>query len=94
MFRQTILILSLVALATCNPTWFGVGTRVDGDQNIHNQTTRSLLTDFFTNHTVTITFYGGENTFTYSRVDIDQVSLYYSTTFTDFTYFFSSKGFR
>lgn len=72
MFRQTIILVCLIAIATPSDSWFEVGTRVDGDQNIANQTSQSIETDLPTIHTVIKLFLGGQNTF-YSRFDVYEV---------------------
>lgn len=73
MFRQTIILVSLIAGAAA-ATYFTIGTRVDGDQNIYNQTSQSFETVLPTTHTVNMFFLGGENTFTFSRFDVYEVS--------------------
>lgn len=76
MFRQTlVLFVCLIALAVGNEfIWFGIGSRVDGDQNISNQTAQTFETEFPTTHKINLLFYGGESTFTHARFVIEEVS--------------------
>lgn len=76
MFRQTVLLVCLIAFATSASAWFGVGFREEGDQNIFNQTAQTLETEFPTNHTINLLFDAGESTFTHSRFEIEPVSRY------------------
>lgn len=73
MFRQTIILVGLIAIATQTSAWFEVGTRVPGDQNIFNQTSQTTETDLPQRHTITKLFTGGEYTFTFSRFDVYEV---------------------
>lgn len=73
MFRQIILFASIVALATSVPSWFEVGTRVNGDRNVANRTDQTAETVLPKNHTINMMFVGFEYTFTYSRFDVYEV---------------------
>lgn len=77
MFRQTILLVSFIALVTSS-SWFEVGTRVTGDRNISNRTDQTIETVIPRNHTIlmTLTLVGAENTFTYSRFDVYEVKVF------------------
>lgn len=75
MFRQTLSVVCLIALATSASAWFAVGSRVEGDDIISSQTALTLETELPTNHTINMLFDGGENTFTYARFDVVEVSL-------------------
>lgn len=76
MFRQAVVLAAcLIALAVASDDiWFELGFRVEGDQNLVNQTTRSFLTESAQRHSINLLFIGGENTFTHSRFDIEGVS--------------------
>lgn len=76
MFRQTIILACLIALAASSDSdWFEIGTRVDGDQNIHNRTSRSYPSDLPRVHVVYTAFDAGDTNsyFTYSRFDVEEV---------------------
>lgn len=76
MFRQTVIFACLIALAASESEWFGVGTRVEGDQNIHNQTSTSYPSDSPRVHVVYTAFAASATNsyFTYSRFDVEEVS--------------------
>lgn len=76
MFRQTLLLACIIALATSASAWFGVGIREEGDQNIFNQTAQSFETEFPTNHTINLLFDAGQSTFTHARFVIEEVSFW------------------
>lgn len=75
MFCQTILLASIIALATSTSSWFEVGTRVVGDRNISNRTDQTAETELPKNHTIllSLSLVGSENTFTYGRFDVYEV---------------------
>lgn len=83
MFRQTIVLACFIALAVASDeAWFGIGARVEGDQNLSNQTTTSLETSVPTQHSINLLFFGGANTFTFGRFDVYGVSSFIYLFFT------------
>lgn len=75
MFRQLVVLSCFIALAIASDDlWFEIGYRVEGDQNLFNQTTRSFETELPTRHSINLLFDGGANTFTHARFDIEGVS--------------------
>lgn len=78
MFRQTIVLACLIALAVASDdVWFGVGSRVEGDVNLSNQTTTSFRTEEPTSHTINLLYFAGSSTFTFGRFDIENVSFFF-----------------
>lgn len=72
MFRQTLLLVCLIALASS----VSVGNRVEGDDIISIHTVVTLETELSTNHTINMLFDGVDDTFTYASFLVVEVSLY------------------
>lgn len=91
MFRQTIILACLIAVAASSESdWFEIGTRVDGDQNILNQTSRSYPSDSPRVHVVYTAFAASATNsfFTFSRFDVEEVSFVNLFLFKFFKYLF------
>lgn len=73
MFRQTILLVSLIALATAQSAYYAHGVRQDGDQFIETIYQQTELTEETSTHIVNVRISDANTTLTYVQYNVLEV---------------------
>lgn len=73
MFRQSILLISLIALATAQSAYYAHGVRQDGDQHIETLYHQTELTETSSVHIVNVRVSDANTTLTYVQYNVLEV---------------------
>lgn len=76
MFRQTILLISLIALVTAQSAYYSHGTRQDGDEYIETLFHQTELTETTSVHIVDVRVSDVNTTLTYVQYNVLEVRIF------------------